>query len=108
VSSPQQTYYFSSIAAGAQAATIYQTAKAAGLTTLVAAVDAAGLKSVLDDPNAKLTVFAPTNEAFAALLAALKLTPAQLLANKPLLTDVLKYHVLGTPVYKSKIVSSCR
>lgn len=44
--------------------TVYQTAKNAGLTTLVAAIDAAGYKSLLNDKTLKATVFAPTNEAF--------------------------------------------
>ena len=35
------------------------------------------------------TVFAPTNDAFAALLTELGVTKAQLLADKPLLTAVL-------------------
>ena len=40
------------------------------------------------------TVFAPTNDAFAALLTELGITKAQLLADKALLTSVLTYHVL--------------
>lgn len=46
---------------------MYQTAKDNGLTILVAAIDAAGLKDVLNDPKFKSTVFAPTNEAFEGL-----------------------------------------
>jgi transforming growth factor-beta-induced protein len=44
------------------------------LSILVQAAHKAGLVDELDDRNARLTVFAPTNEAFAALLADLGLT----------------------------------
>jgi uncharacterized surface protein with fasciclin (FAS1) repeats len=69
---------------------------------LVEAVVAADLVGALSVPG-PLTVFAPTNDAFAALLTELGLTKAQLLANKPLLTAVLQYHVLGTRVFRSQV-----
>jgi uncharacterized surface protein with fasciclin (FAS1) repeats len=61
-------------------------------TTLVAAVKAAGLVDTLKGKG-PFTVFAPTNEAFAALPAG---TVDTLLkpANKPTLTKVLTYHVV--------------
>lgn len=61
-------------------------------TTLVAAVKAAGLVGTLEGPG-PFTVFAPTNEAFAALP---KGTVPMLLEakNKPTLTKVLTYHVV--------------
>jgi transforming growth factor-beta-induced protein len=62
---------------------------------LVAAVQAAGLVDTLKSAG-PFTVFAPTNDAFAALLRELGLSAEQLLANKPLLTKVLTYHVLGS------------
>lgn len=71
-------------------------------TTLVEAVTAADLGPTLSGAG-PFTVFAPTNEAFASLLAELGLTKAQLLANKPLLTAVLKYHVLGARVARSAV-----
>ncbi len=40
------------------------------------------------------TLFAPTDKAFASLLAKLKLTPAQLLNDSALVQDVLSYHVI--------------
>ena len=46
---------------------IAELATEAGLTTLVDLVVKAGLADAVTDPNAQLTVFAPTNEAFAAL-----------------------------------------
>ena len=75
---------------------ILDVAAANGFSTLVAAVRAAGLSSVLNDPFAgPFTVFAPTDEAFAAALAALNVSPAELLANTDLLTQVLQYHVVS-------------
>jgi uncharacterized surface protein with fasciclin (FAS1) repeats len=71
-------------------------------STLVEAVTAADLGPALSGVG-PFTVFAPTNDAFAALLAELGVTKAQLLANKPLLTAVLKYHVLGTRVARSAV-----
>lgn len=61
-------------------------------TTLVAAVKAAGLVDTLEGPG-PFTVFAPTNEAFAALPAG---TVQNLLKpeNKATLTKILTYHVV--------------
>ncbi|WP_083253529.1 fasciclin domain-containing protein [Pandoraea sp. ISTKB] len=61
-------------------------------TTLVAAVKAGGLVDTLSGPG-PFTVFAPTNEAFAALPAG---TVDTLLKpeNKPALVKVLTYHVV--------------
>jgi len=70
---------------------------------LAEAVAAADLGSALADTTAGLTLFAPTNDAFGALLGELGLTKAQLLANKPLLTRVLTYHVLGTALASSAV-----
>ena len=62
-------------------------------TTLVAAVKAAGLVSTLEGKG-PFTVFAPTNEAFAALPAG---TVDTLLKpeNKADLTKILTYHVVA-------------
>lgn len=69
-----------------------------GWSTLVAAVQAAGLVNVLSGPG-PYTVFAPTNEAFGDLLGELGLTAEELLANEPLLTSVLLYHVVPGRVF---------
>lgn len=58
-------------------------------TTLVAAVQAAGLAETLSAPG-DLTVFAPTDDAFAQLPAG---TVEALLADKAALTSVLTNHV---------------
>jgi uncharacterized surface protein with fasciclin (FAS1) repeats len=72
------------------------------LSILVEAVVAAGLANTLSAPG-NLTVFAPTNAAFSALLTELGVSKAQLLANTSLLTQVLTYHVLGAKVVKANI-----
>ncbi|MFP3855072.1 MAG: fasciclin domain-containing protein, partial [Anaerolineales bacterium] len=62
-------------------------------STLVAAVEAAGLAETLSSEG-PFTVFAPTNAAFEAALADLGLTAEELLADTELLTQVLTYHVV--------------
>lgn len=71
------------------------------LSILVEAVVAAGLVDTLSTGN--LTVLAPTNAAFAALLTELGTTKAALLANVPLLKAVLSYHVLGQRVRSADV-----
>lgn len=77
---------------GHEAGDIVDVAAAAGdFTTLVAAVQAAGLEDALRAPG-PITVFAPTDEAFAALPAG---TVENLLKpeNKDQLVAILTYHV---------------
>ena len=74
----------------------------AKFSILVEAVTAADLATTLSGPG-PFTVFAPTNDAFAALLTELGITKAALLANKPLLTSVLTYHVLPAKVEKAGV-----
>ena len=64
-------------------------------STLVAAVQAAGLVDALADAEAKYTVFAPTNAAFEEALSALGLSAEELLSEekREVLTDILLYHV---------------
>jgi uncharacterized surface protein with fasciclin (FAS1) repeats len=61
------------------------------LSTLVTAVSKAGLVDTLNNTQ-NITVFAPTNEAFAKLPPA---TLNQVLADQQALTNLLKYHVVG-------------
>jgi len=85
--------------------TITQQAQAdARFSTLVEALTAADLVPVLSS-NSSLTVFAPTNDAFAKLLAELGVTKQQLFADKALLTSVLTYHVLPDKVASSQITA---
>ena len=61
------------------------------LTTLTSAVQAAGLVDTLNGEG-PFTVFAPNNEAFAAVPAA---DLDAILADTDLLTDILTYHVIA-------------
>jgi uncharacterized surface protein with fasciclin (FAS1) repeats len=72
---------------------IANAANASNVTTLVAAVKAAGLTAALKG-SGPFTVFAPTNDAFNKLATG---TLATLLkpANKTKLVDILKYHVVS-------------
>ncbi len=74
----------------------------ANLSILVEAVVAADLATTLSGPG-PFTVFAPTNDAFAALLTELGISKAALLADKPLLTKVLTYHVVSGKVLKAQV-----
>lgn len=59
--------------------------------TLLTALEVAGLKGVVAT-GGTFTVFAPTDDAFAALPAG---TVESLVTNVPVLTDILLYHVVG-------------
>ena len=61
-------------------------------TTLVAALQATGLDTVLDDQESTFTVFAPTDAAFALLGQD---TIDELLADPDTLKDILLYHVIS-------------
>lgn len=65
--------------------------EAGNFTTLVAALQATGLDTTLDDFGTDFTVFAPTDDAFAALGQD---TIDALLADTDTLTDILLYHVI--------------
>jgi len=75
-------------------------------TTLVAAVKAAGLVDTLKGPG-PFTVFAPTNEAFAALPPG---TVDTLLKpeNKGKLTSVLTYHVVAGKMDASALMAAIK
>jgi transforming growth factor-beta-induced protein len=73
-------------------------------SVLVEAVVAAGLVDTLDGPTPRLTVFAPTNDAFNVALEELPLTKAELLAS-PALGDILGYHVLVGEVRAADVVA---
>lgn len=71
---------------------------------LEAALLQEGLASALQDPSANLTVFAPDDQAFEQLAAALQTDIAGLLALGNL-SDILLYHVLGAPVLSGQITN---
>jgi transforming growth factor-beta-induced protein len=71
-------------------------------TTLVAAVQAAGLVETLSGEG-PFTVFAPTDDAFAALPAG-TLDSLLLPENKQQLTDILLYHVVSGKVMAADVV----
>ncbi|MEM7257903.1 MAG: fasciclin domain-containing protein [Pseudomonadota bacterium] len=77
---------------GEQLSNLVDTATAAGdFTTLMTALESAGLNSVLADDTQTFTVFAPTDAAFAALGDD---AVTALLADSEALNDTLLYHVL--------------
>ena len=89
----------------AAAGTIVDVAVDAGIfTTLVAAVDSAGLVETLSGEG-PFTVFAPTDEAFVAALQELGLTAEELLADTETLTSVLTYHVIAGEVDAATAIS---
>ena len=75
-----------------------------GFSTLVAAVQAAGLAETLSGEG-PFTVFAPTDDAFAAALESLGLTAEELLADTETLTSILTYHVVPGEVPSSDVVT---
>ncbi|MEO8270016.1 MAG: fasciclin domain-containing protein [Aureliella sp.] len=84
---------------------IVATADKAGIfKTLIAAATAAGLVEALTGETA-LTVFAPTDEAFAKLPAGTveNLTKPE---NKSKLADILKYHVVAGRVYSADALAA--
>jgi uncharacterized surface protein with fasciclin (FAS1) repeats len=82
---------------------IVETAVSAGdFTTLVAAVQAAGLVDTLSGPG-PFTVFAPTDAAFAKLPEG---TVESLLADIPKLTAILTYHVVAGSVHAADLAGT--
>lgn len=72
------------------------------LTILTAALQAAGLDGMMMEAG-EYTVFAPTDDAFAAALTKLNVTKEELLANTDLLKSVLPYHVVPMVVKAADI-----
>ena len=82
---------------------IVATLTAAGrFSTLIKAIDAAGLTGTLKQPG-KLTLFAPTDEAFAALPAG-TLDNLMKPENRSQLQHLLLYHVINAPVTGAETV----
>lgn len=84
---------------GGASLTIGQVAAANGFNALLAAVAKTDLGPALSDPNANLTVFAPTDDAFNELAADLGFANATAMVEalpSPALKNILSYHVLGS------------
>ncbi|CAK6699512.1 fasciclin domain-containing protein [Synechococcus sp. CCY9201] len=82
-------------------ASIIETARSAGcFATLLTAVEVAGLTAALESPG-PFTVFAPVDDAFAALPPGCVQT---LVDNPPQLARILKYHVLGGNFCRADLV----
>jgi transforming growth factor-beta-induced protein len=79
--------------------TLAQEASARGFSALVAAADKAGLVPALGSSSSNLTVFAPTDAAFASLASTLGFSSATAMVTAldgPTLAKILTYHVLPT------------
>lgn len=78
-------------------ATLVETAASApeSFSTLVAALNASDLLGAFDDLSQKVTVFAPTNDAFDKLFTEFNVTAEEVLGNTDFLTKVLTHHVAG-------------
>ena len=80
-----------------------ETLKAAGqFKTLLKALDATNLTGVIKAQKT-LTVFAPTDAAFAALPAG---ELDKLMTDPPALQQVLTYHLINSPIDKAKIAGA--
>ncbi len=75
------------------------------LSSLVAILSLPGLSDILTaaaDDNATLTVFAPTNDAFAAVLTTLGISSIEEIPESVLL-DIVKYHIVGAVAQSSEL-----
>jgi uncharacterized surface protein with fasciclin (FAS1) repeats len=81
-------------------------------TVLEFALGAAGLDTVLDDPEVRLTVFAPTDAAFAKAASELGFASvgdlAQHLVASGTLEDVLLYHVTDGRRFSNSVINRNR
>jgi transforming growth factor-beta-induced protein len=78
--------------------------KMGGFSILLTALDTAGLKETVAT-GGPFTLFAPTDEAFGALLAQLDVTAPELLEN-PELANILLYHVASGRVRAGELIRS--
>ena len=83
-------------AVGVGRTSIADAAEAAGFTSLLAAAEAAGLSEVLDSPLTDVTVFAPTNDAFAAFLEANNFASVDDIPVDVLQNVLLNHAVMGS------------
>lgn len=94
--------------AGASEKTIFEIVEESeDFSILQLALEETGLDVVLDNEDDQYTVFAPTDDAFADLLAALGITAGDLLGD-PDLASILLYHVTNGRRYAASVVSAPR
>jgi len=94
IAAAEQAYQDSIAAANALGSIAEIASEDERFSTLVDLLGTAGLVETLADESASFTVFAPTNEAFAAL-GERRLTQLRELSKRQELTDVLTYHVVA-------------
>ncbi|KAK9810956.1 hypothetical protein WJX73_000845 [Symbiochloris irregularis] len=82
-----------------------EVAQAAGLTTLLQAVETAGLTETVGNKSAHFTIFAPTNQAFTTTIANLGVPNLTLeeAQNLGLLVPILENHILEEPYTESEL-----
>ncbi|QCK15525.1 fasciclin domain-containing protein [Mangrovivirga cuniculi] len=76
-----------------------------GFTSLIAAAEEAGLAGALTDESSELTVFAPTNDAFAAFLSANGWADVTEIPDAAL-ESVLQYHILAGTKTSGELMAS--
>ncbi|WP_405382248.1 fasciclin domain-containing protein [Maribacter sp. LLG6340-A2] len=77
------------------------------LSTLLSAVKAANLETMLSEPG-NYTVFAPSNNAFEKLPKNMSIAELGKAENKELLTKVLQYHVVSGKITSDKLVDAIK
>lgn len=89
---PAPSVPYGDIGYGRNVATWLRVAPILNFTSFV--FDAAGLKPKVQDNDLVATLFVPTDAAWETFLQAADLTPAQLLANTPLVTKLARNHIV--------------
>lgn len=79
----------------------------AEFTVLLAAVQAAdpAILELLSNPDANVTVFAPTDAAFTAAFEALGVTAEDVLADQAALSEILLYHVVPAALTAEDVIA---
>ncbi|MEL6152299.1 MAG: fasciclin domain-containing protein [Chloroflexota bacterium] len=72
-------------------------------SVFIGAAEASGLADDLDAPHRSYTVFAPPNNAMLTLLDNLAMSQAQLFSDRPLVRQIVQYHILGGETTASDI-----
>eukprot|EP01023_Acetabularia_acetabulum_P019520 TRINITY_DN1995_c0_g1_i6.p1 TRINITY_DN1995_c0_g1~~TRINITY_DN1995_c0_g1_i6.p1 ORF type:complete len:1103 (-),score=236.57 TRINITY_DN1995_c0_g1_i6:767-4075(-) len=75
------------------------------ISSLLGALESAGLDSMLKRITGEYTVLAPTNAAFDATLDRLGITLNALISNKPLLEEIIGYHIIPTKYLSNELTN---